>query len=180
MLKHQHQLIKDRFRNVLEAGTGEERAHAFFELRRLLAIHEAAEEEIVHPVARRHLTDGKSIVEQRINEEFTAKKALADLEEMDVNTPEFISSLRLLQHNIIEHANHEEDEEFSRLRGELSEQQLARLGRAFEIAEAMAPTRPHPGVESAMANAIVGPFASMLDRARDAISAPPEPDGQKA
>jgi hypothetical protein len=34
----------------------------------------------------------------------------------------------------------------------------------------MAPTRPHPGVESAAANILVGPFAAMLDRTRDAIS----------
>lgn len=38
--------------------------------------------------------------------------------------------------------------------------------------ERMAPTRPHAGTESATANAIVGPFAAMLDRARDAITKP--------
>jgi hypothetical protein len=42
---------------------------------------------------------------------------------------------------------------------------------AVHAAEAMAPTRPHPGVESAKLNFVVGPFASMLDRARDAIDA---------
>jgi hypothetical protein len=39
-----------------------------------------------------------------------------------------------------------------------------------QLAESMAPTRPHPGVESATANLITGPFAAMLDRARDALS----------
>jgi hypothetical protein len=38
-------------------------------------------------------------------------------------------------------------------------------------AEAIAPTRPHPGVESPMANLAVGPFVSLLDRVRDAIKA---------
>jgi hypothetical protein len=37
------------------------------------------------------------------------------------------------------------------------------------VAEAIAPTRPHPGVESAKLNFALGPFASMLDRARDLI-----------
>ena len=32
-----------------------------------------------------------------------------------------------------------------------------------------APTRPHAGVESQVANLTAGPFAAMLDRARDAI-----------
>jgi hypothetical protein len=40
---------------------------------------------------------------------------------------------------------------------------------AVRAAEAIAPTRPHPDVESAKANLAVGPFASMLDRARDTI-----------
>ncbi|GAB4585097.1 hypothetical protein Ntsu_29290 [Nocardia sp. IFM 10818] len=46
------------------------------------------------------------------------------------------------------------------------------MRRAVEIAEALAPTRPHAGVESVGANLLVGPFAAMLDRARDAISTP--------
>jgi hypothetical protein len=43
------------------------------------------------------------------------------------------------------------------------------MGSAVRAAEAIAPTRPHPGVESAKLNFAVGPFASMLDRARDLI-----------
>jgi hypothetical protein len=43
------------------------------------------------------------------------------------------------------------------------------MASAVRAAEAIAPTRPHPGVESAKANFVAGPFASMLDRARDAI-----------
>ena len=44
------------------------------------------------------------------------------------------------------------------------------MAGAVRAAEAIAPTRPHPGVESAALNFAVGPFASMLDRARDALS----------
>jgi hypothetical protein len=47
---------------------------------------------------------------------------------------------------------------------------LSSRGEAVAFAESIAPTRPHPGVESAAANMLVGPFAAMLDRARDAIS----------
>jgi hypothetical protein len=43
------------------------------------------------------------------------------------------------------------------------------MGSAVRAAQAIAPTRPHPGVESAKLNFAVGPFASMLDRARDLI-----------
>jgi len=44
------------------------------------------------------------------------------------------------------------------------------MERAAELAEAVAPTRPHAGIESQGANLIAGPFASMIDRARDAIA----------
>ncbi len=40
---------------------------------------------------------------------------------------------------------------------------------AVKAAQAIAPTHPHPGVESAKLNFALGPFASMLDRARDAL-----------
>lgn len=171
-ISRQHQLIKQRFTTVLDARSGDARARAFFDLRRLLAVHEAAEEEIVHPAARRNLAGGDANVKQRLNDEFTAKTALADLESMDINSPEFISRLRLLQHNVNEHAAWEETEELPQLQVKLSGEQLQRLRRAMEIAEAIAPTRPHPPIGSTAASAFVGPFAAMVDHARDAINAP--------
>lgn len=51
----------------------------------------------------------------------------------------------------------------------MSGDELDKMGRAAKLAEAIAPTRPHAGVESQVANLAAGPFAAMLDRARDAI-----------
>ena len=70
---------------------------------------------------------------------------------------------------MLEHAEQEESEEFPKLQQELSAGELKQLAIAVRAAEAIAPTRPHPGVESAKLNFAVGPFASMLDRARDVI-----------
>lgn len=47
-LVSQHQQIKAMFAETL-AASGKAREKAFVELRRLLAVHETAEEEIVHP-----------------------------------------------------------------------------------------------------------------------------------
>jgi hypothetical protein len=58
---------------------------------------------------------------------------------------------------------------FSKLGQELSRDELENMGRAAKLAEAVAPTRPHPGVESQAANLLAGPFVAVLDRARDAI-----------
>lgn len=168
-LKEQHDQIKSGFEQVL-AASGEERSSRFVALRRLLAVHETAEEEVVHPVARRALPNGEVIVKARLQEENEAKKVLSELEDLDVDSPEFERQLTLLQSSVLLHAEAEERNEFDRLGDILPQDQLDRMRKAAEFAESVAPTRPHPGVESATANVLAGPFASMLDRARDAIS----------
>lgn len=70
---------------------------------------------------------------------------------------------------VLDHAQQEEDEEFPVLQRELDTDGLKRMATAVKAAEAIAPTHPHPGVESAKLNFALGPFASMLDRARDLI-----------
>lgn len=167
-LTGQHERIKTLFDETLRAA-GAEREESFVRLRRLLAVHETAEEEIVHPRAAHELDNGREMVEARLAEEKQAKTALSELENVDVDSEFFTEKLRELRDDVIEHAGHEERDEFAGLRAELEDIELQLLERAVKLAEAIAPTRPHPGVESAPANAFVGPFASMVDRARDAI-----------
>src|SRR5438477_12404382 len=82
-IKSQHQQVKALFAAVL-GSRGEARAKSFFELRRLMAVHETAEEEIIHPAARRVLERGQAIVPARLAEEKQAKEALIALEALDV------------------------------------------------------------------------------------------------
>jgi len=167
-LKEQHKEVKTLL-SAVGSTKGEERSNAFYELRRLLAVHETAEEEVVHPAARRSLPDGEAIIEARLAEENEAKKALAELEELDIDSTEFESKFATLAKDVIAHADAEEREEFARLAIKLEPERLDRMRRAVELAESVAPTRPHPGVESQVANIFVGPFAAMVDRARDAV-----------
>jgi hemerythrin superfamily protein len=168
-LVDQHQQIKDLFEQV-STSTGDERQEAFTTLRRLLAVHETAEEEIVHPRARQELADGDDVVDARLQEENEAKQKLATLESLDIDGSEFEKLFQELQADVLNHAAAEETQEFGRLAEELDDEQLARMRKAVELAEATAPTRPHPGVESAKANVLAGPFAAMLDRARDLLT----------
>lgn len=168
-LVSQHHQIKSKFAETLEAS-GEAREKGFVELRRLLAVHETAEEEIVHPRAKRKIADGAAVVDQRLEEEHEAKTVLQKLEKLDVNSEEFTRELTKLRDAVIDHAEHEEHDEFAKLGQELSDDELERMGRAAQLAEAIAPTRPHAGVESQIANLAAGPFAAMLDRVRDAIA----------
>lgn len=168
-LKDQHNLIKDLFDEVLSASSDEAREKAFVNLRQLLAVHETAEEMVVHPRARTEIGEGDAVVDARLEEEHRAKEQLSELEKMDVGAKEFIAELTKFRDAVVEHAEAEELEEFDRLQAKLESDDLGRMAKAVQAAEAIAPTRPHPGVESAKLNFAVGPFASMLDRARDLI-----------
>ncbi len=168
-LKEQHQEVKASFARVTSAR-GEERTRAFSALRRLMAVHETAEEEIVHPAARSFLANGAQIVGARLREEKAAKTALAELERLDCDSSEFETKLEALKEAVLAHAEAEEDQEFARLDEKLDSSRLERMSRAVQFAESVAPTRPRPGFESATANVLIGPFAAMLDRARDALS----------
>jgi len=170
-LKDQHNLIKDMFDEVLSANDPKAREKAFVDLRQLLAVHETAEEMVVHPRARHEVAEGDEIVEARLKEEHAAKEQLSSLESMDISSKEFITELTKFRDAVIDHAEHEENEEFNKLQRKLDSDDLGRMAKAVQAAEAIAPTRPHAGVESAKANFAVGPFASMLDRARDLIGA---------
>ncbi|GAC1407474.1 MAG: hemerythrin domain-containing protein [Mycobacterium sp.] len=168
-LRDQHNLITDMFDDVLSASDPKAREKAFTDLRQLLAVHETAEEMVVHPRVRQDVAGGDEIVDARLKEEHAAKEKLAELEKMDIGSKQFIDELTEFREAVMEHAQHEENEEFDKLQRKLDAAELERLAKAVLAAEAIAPTRPHPGVESAKANFVVGPFASMLDRARDLI-----------
>ena len=168
-LKAQHNLIEDMFDQVLYASDPQARETPFVRLRQLLAVHETAEEMVVHPRVRREVDAIDSIVDARLEEEHEAKELLSSIEKIDITSQQFIDELTKLRDAVLDHAQHEERYEFPKLQRELDADELKRLGTAVRAAEAIAPTRPHAGVESAKLNFAVGPFASMIDRARDLI-----------
>lgn len=168
-LKEQHEAIKALFIETLDAKDTETQQEAFTRLRTLLAVHETAEEMMVHPRVRRKIDGGAEVADARLTEEHDAKVALGALEKIPCGTADFSKELIHLQAAVLEHARREEDEEFTLLSEQLDADELAKLASAVQVAERIAPTHPHAGVESAFVNFAVGPFASLLDRARDAL-----------
>jgi hemerythrin superfamily protein len=169
LLLHQHEEIRRLFAEVRDA-TPAGRAEAFDRLRRLLAVHETAEELIVHPDTRKLMADGDLVVDASLAEELAAKQILVQLENLGTDAPGFLPKLEELRIAVEEHAKHEEQEEFPCLRSAHSDSRLKTMAKAVKAAEALAPTHPHPGVESATTNLLVGPYTSMLDRAYDMIN----------
>ncbi len=169
VLLEQHNEIKTLFNQVANAR-GEHKRELFEDLTRLLAVHESAEEEVVHPVARRTLDNGEQVVERRLQEEDQAKHTLAELYDLGVDHPDFDSRFSMLAQAVLAHATQEENAELRYLRQYVPAERLQRMAGAFRVAEKVAPTRPHPHAgESAAANLLAGPPLAVFDRVRDAL-----------
>lgn len=169
ILVRQHERIREGFIQV-KAATGVERQARFDELRVLLAAHETAEEMVIRPVSTQ--TAGPGVAAARNAEEKQANAMLAELESLDVNSAEFDIVFRDFQRTVLEHAQNEETEEFPHVRHGRTAEELASMGRVLLAVEKIAPTHPHPSVAgSPTLQWAAGPFFSVLDRTRDAITA---------
>ncbi|PNG18170.1 hemerythrin domain-containing protein [Streptomyces cahuitamycinicus] len=168
ILLQQHARIRELFGEI-SGAEGDRKKEVFNELRGLLAVHETAEEMIVRPAAKDVAGDEEAGA--RNAEEKEANKALARLEKLDVNSPEFDVQLAQFQQDVLSHAQHEETEEFPALESGCTPEQRRTMGRRLLTAEKLAPTHPHPTAAGSPAMQwTLGPFASLLDRARDAFS----------
>jgi hypothetical protein len=168
LLLQQHMRVRDLMAEVM-ARSGDQRRAAFRELVRLLSVHEAAEEEVVHPALRRHAAAGDAIADDRLQEEHDAKELLEQLDGMDPDAPDFMPLFLRMREAVITHAVSEQRYEFNNLRHKAGQSELRGMRLLVQAAEKVAPTHPHAGVESATANIVVGTPTAIIDRARDAI-----------
>ncbi|WFE26057.1 hemerythrin domain-containing protein [Solwaraspora sp. WMMD791] len=172
LLLAQHARIEQLFLLVI-GGTGDTRRDAFDELVELLAAHETAEEEIIHPLARTLPGGGgDAMVDDRLDEERQAKETLQTLIADGVDATGFGTGIILLRDAVLAHARYEERYEFPRLRQHVPAHRLRTLAGAVRAAQAAAPTRPHPGAQTAKGNLAAGPALAVIDRVRDAIRKP--------
>jgi Hemerythrin HHE cation binding domain len=167
ILIEQHARIRELFSHVTGAE-GEHKQQAFDELRALLAAHETGEEMVLRPVSSKDA--GSEVADARNQEEYDANRLLAELESMDTASAEFDQAFATLEQAVLDHAEHEEREEFPPVREREDRDRLVSMGKLLRAAEKIAPTHPHPSTAgSPAAQWTVGPFASLVDHARDAI-----------
>ncbi|MGN9813423.1 hemerythrin domain-containing protein [Micromonospora sp. BQ11] len=172
LLLAQHAQVEQLFLLVI-GSTGDTRRGAFDDLVKLLAAHETAEEEVLHPLARTLPGGGgDAMVDDRLDEERQAKETLKTLIAGGVDADGFDTGIILLREAVLTHARYEERYEFPLLRQHVPAGRLRSLATAVRAAEATAPTRPHPSTQSAKGNLAAGPALAVLDRFRDAIRKP--------
>jgi hemerythrin superfamily protein len=164
---HEITLLMEEYER--SAGDPRLREHLLDDLRRKLSIHEAVEEQLIHPLARRSLPDGHRIVVEVLAQEQRATELLARIEHTEPNTPEMDALTTELFAGVRAHASTEEAEIFPALRLYLGPRERMRLGAMFERVERLAPTHPHPRApRTPPGNVILGAPVAVLDRARDA------------
>ncbi len=77
-----------------------------------------------------------------------------------------------LRKDVQEHARAEERYQFTHIRRSTDAANLAAMAKAIKAAEATAPTRPHPGVESGAKNMALRTGRRLMDRTKDAVRRP--------
>jgi len=170
VLRLQHEQVKFMFGQMDEL-TGDARRELFDCLRTTLAVHETAEEEVVHPRAKRISDVAQQAVEARLHEESEAKQVLSNLEKLGVDDGKFDELFTEFRSAVLRHAEAEESEIFPLLEANVDREELEQMAEGLLVAEEMAPTHPHPhGPESALGNLMVGPFVAVADKVRDKLA----------
>jgi hemerythrin superfamily protein len=158
LLRRHHEMVREMFKE-LDKASGPRKAEAFQRLARMLAMHEAAEEEVVHPYVRDNIKGGEKIVQARVREEDEAKVLLTDMMEQGPDDRSFSSNLKKLRTAVLEHADAEEREEFPKLIQESSEADRRAMADAVKAAvQAIAPSDARLGTPNAV-----------MERTRDVI-----------
>lgn len=169
LLRDEHEDLRELFNEVLSAEPLA-RTEPFRYLVSRLAAHEAAEEALVHNVSRNEVPGGEEPAAIALEQEAAAERMLADMDDIEPSSEEFVSALQELQEAVLEHAAHEEQHEFPLFVEHLTITRRRELAEAFQVLRAEGPTRPHPMTpQNPTVRALVGPVVGMLDRARDSV-----------
>lgn len=168
ILLEQHAQIRDLCSQVTDS-IGTARKEAFDALRALIAVHETAEEMVLRPVTEKVALPG--VADRRNHEEAEANGVLKMLEGLDTETTDFLTMFRSFVEALDSHAEAEEHDEFPAVLATCTAEERRSMGTKVKAAEAIAPTHPHPSVEpGSMSQKVIGPFAAIVDRAKDAIA----------
>lgn len=167
--RREHQRLDELARRV-RATAGDEQDEALTQLCRLVFPHAFAEEAVLFPAARKRLAAGDALsldIEQEHQEINEVYAAVERSRRGDPGRDALIErALALLDTDVRE----EEDELLPRLRAALDDDELRRLGRAWEVVRRISPTRSHPVVSRRPPGQTLSALPlTVLDRSRDTL-----------
>lgn len=166
-----HRTIARLLDDVAASGDARNRRelaeHAVAELAR----HWEAEEQVLYPAVRRALPDGDAVADHELAAHAGGEQVMKQLQQADAATSRFDELVTSLVADVREHLLAEESGVLPRLRAACQPDELAELGRKFELTKKVAPTRPHPAApDEPPVNKVTSPGVALVDRVRDAIT----------
>lgn len=172
VIRQDHSEAAGALAHLADVGDTGERRRLFRQVARQLAVHEAAEEQIVYPLIARRGAAGTEIRQRRLAEEKEAKRLLARMLRQELLNPggrRFRANLEQLEKMVRAHAAAEEAEVLPLVAEEENDTRLRILATLFDQAKSASPTRPHPhGPDHLPGLVATGPVLAVVDRLRDA------------
>ena len=160
-----HHARMNRLFGRAAGSTGDDARMAFGDLAQLIAVHEIAEERMIHPLVRR-LRPDDHLADRLLDEESQISDALSDVVRAAAHghLDDTIGGLRDM---VTAHSRREEHDEFPQLRRSVPVQERREMGRAVRAAEAAAAAEAGPR-DPALAEPRA--VAQTADRVRDALA----------
>jgi len=129
ILMNEHKAVKERFGALLSAE-GNQRAAILAEIKEMLAVHNATEENVIYPAVH-SLADRPMHARTLYHEQDDAEVALWDLASLKPDDSEFVRKATELRDALLAHVKREEESEFKHLREDLSPEETRKMTAEF-------------------------------------------------
>ena len=169
--KRDHIKLDSLLQRLSEVPADRQRA-VLLDIYRLVFPHAFAEEAVLWPAIRRVLPEGHALTLQIELEHQRINELVTQLEALEPGSEAHQQVLGQVVELLREDVRDEEDALLPRVQEKLSASQLRRLGIAWEIVRAIAPTRAHPIVARRPPGNVLSALPlALLDRLRDLVDA---------
>jgi hemerythrin superfamily protein len=136
-----HRTAEELFQRFEKADDLAEKRSILNDIIEELSVHATIEEQELYPVMK-ELPDGEDLVAEAMEEHLEAKLALAVLEQLPPDSPDFDTKAQELIADVRHHVEEEEQELLPKLKDAFDGDRLEDLGRRLQEAKSSAPTRP--------------------------------------
>jgi hypothetical protein len=160
----------DEMLDALPSTEGDEHEELLNRIYRLVFSHAFAEEAVLWPALRRHLSDGEELTTRVEREHQEITELVAELERTSPDDPRRPELMERTVAMLRQDVRDEEDLLLPRLQEAVDVRTLRRLGVAWTLVRRTAPTRTHPIVaRRPPGNTLSALPLSVLDRSRDGL-----------
>jgi len=163
-----HRELEDYYAKFKAAQTEEEGLKWFNLFVWEISRHSIAEEIVLYSLLEQHGEEGKQLMLKSREDHRKMKEDLEDLRH-EKDPKKFDEKFDLLFKDLQDHFKTEEGKDLPFIKEKLTEEQLLKAGKTFDLRKKIAPTRPHPTMPDrpAALEQALGLFVTPIDKLRD-------------